>query len=56
VSEKKGPGLSYLCRAYKAIFKHMAPYLSIMAELIQAGRPAPDIMGILKQHSLRDSE
>jgi uncharacterized protein len=44
-----GPGLSYLCEAYKAIFNHMAPYLSVMAELIQAGRPAPDIMKILRQ-------
>ena len=23
-----GPGLSYLCKAYKEIFSHMAPYLS----------------------------
>jgi uncharacterized protein len=44
------PGLSYLCEAYKAIFNHMAPYLSVMAELIQVGRPAPDIMKILRQH------
>jgi uncharacterized protein len=44
-----GPGLSYLCEAYKTIFNHMAPYLSVMAELIQAGRPAPDIMGIIRQ-------
>lgn len=47
-----GPGLSYLCKAYKEIFSHMAPYLSIMAELIQSGRPAPDIMKILQQQDL----
>ena len=42
-----GPGLSYLCQAYKRIFNHMAPYLSVMADLIKAGRPAPDVMKIL---------
>ncbi|MDJ0819270.1 MAG: anaerobic sulfatase maturase [Desulfobacterales bacterium] len=44
-------GLSYLCLAYKEIFSHMAPYLKIMAELIQAGRPVPDVMRILRQQS-----
>ena len=33
-----GPGLSYLCKAYKEIFNHMAPYLKVMADLVQAGR------------------
>jgi uncharacterized protein len=46
------PGLSYLCEGYKKIFKHMAPYLSIMADLVKAGRPAPDIMKILRQQQL----
>ena len=41
------PGLSYLCEAYKAIFNHMAPYLEMMAERVQAGRPAADIMRVL---------
>ncbi|MDJ0801975.1 MAG: anaerobic sulfatase maturase [Desulfobacterales bacterium] len=43
------PGLSYLCPAYKAIFDHMAPYLNIMAELVRSGRPAAEIMGIVRQ-------
>lgn len=45
------PGLSYLCPAYKAIFNHMAPFLKIMAELVQAGRPASDIMDVLSLQS-----
>ena len=44
--------LSYLCAAYKRIFSHMAPYLSIMAELIRAGRPASDVMGIVRQQEV----
>ncbi|UCE53191.1 MAG: anaerobic sulfatase maturase [Desulfobacterales bacterium] len=47
------PGLSYLCEAYKAIFNHMTPYLRVMAELIQAGRPAPDVMRILREHGMK---
>jgi uncharacterized protein len=47
-----GPGLSYLCKAYKGIFSHMAPYLSVMAELIQTGRPAPGVMEILRQQGM----
>ena len=43
------PGLSYLCKAYKAIFTHMGPYLEIMVSLIQAGRTASDIMGLLQE-------
>jgi len=47
------PGLSYLCRAYKTIFKHMAPYLNIMADLVRSGRPAPEIMNILKMQQAK---
>ena len=47
-----GPGLSYLCEAYKAIFSHMAPYLKVMADLVRAGRPASDIMRILHQQGM----
>ena len=47
-----GPGLSYLCEAYKEIFSHMAPYLKVMAELVQDGRPAPDIMRVLRQQGM----
>jgi uncharacterized protein len=47
-----GPGLSYLCKAYKEIFNHMAPYLKVMADLVQAGRPVPDVMRILGQQGM----
>lgn len=47
-----GPGVSYLCQGYKKIFNHMAPYLKIMAALVQSGRPVPDVMGILRQQSM----
>ncbi len=49
-------GLSYLCRAYKAVFNHMAPCMTMMAELVQTGRPASDIMGALSsQGAIRRS-
>ena len=48
-----GPGLSYLCKAYKDVFSHMTPYMKIMAELIQAGRPVPEIMSILQQRGIK---
>jgi serine-type anaerobic sulfatase-maturating enzyme len=47
-----GPGLSYLCKAYKMIFSHMAPYLSVMTKLVQAGRPVPEVMNILQQQGM----
>lgn len=43
-----GPGESYLYDAYKQIFTHMAPCLGIMADLLQAGRPAARVMLVLK--------
>jgi uncharacterized protein len=46
------PGLSYLCEAYKEIFSYMAPYLKVMDDLIQAGRPVPDIMRMLRQQDM----
>ena len=51
------PGLSYLCPAYKAIFSHMAPYLKVMADLVQSGRPASDIMAVIRHQgaNLRSS-
>lgn len=43
------PGVSYLCEAYKRIFRHMSPYLKLMAELIDSGRPASQVKQILQQ-------
>ena len=45
-------GLSYLCRAYKAVFNHMAPCMTMMAELVQTGRRASEIMGALSSQGV----
>jgi uncharacterized protein len=37
-------GLNYLCAGYKKFFKYIAPSMTAMANLIQVGRPASDIM------------
>lgn len=38
------PGLNYLCRAYKRFFTHIDPSMRKMAALLQARRPAAEIM------------
>ncbi len=43
------PGLNYLCPAYKRFFNHIDPYMKRMAQLLNAHRPAADIMGFLAQ-------
>ncbi len=42
------PGLNYLCSGYYHFFKHMDPSMRQMARLINAGRPASDIMAYAK--------
>ena len=37
-------GLNYLCRAYKRFFTHVDPSMRKMAALLQARRPAAEIM------------
>ena len=46
------PGLSYLCKAYKKTFRHMAPYLNIMAGLVRSQKPASEIMKIVSKQGL----
>ena len=41
-------GLNYLCAAYKRFFSHSAPAMRTMAHLLQARRPAADIMSMRK--------
>jgi len=41
------PGLNYLCAGLKAYFRHVDPYMRIMAGLLRQGHPAGEIMGIL---------
>jgi uncharacterized protein len=38
------PGVSYLCPSYLRFFTHIDPAMRRMAALLQAGRPAADIM------------
>jgi uncharacterized protein len=40
-------GLNYLCPAYKQFFNHIDPYMKLMAQLLNARRPAADIMGLI---------
>ena len=40
-------GLNYLCAGYKKFFHHVDPYMTIMAKLLNEGRAAAEIMGIL---------
>jgi uncharacterized protein len=40
------PGLNYLCEGYKAFFRHADPQMKIMADLIQKGQSAGEIMKV----------
>ncbi|MCJ7751331.1 MAG: SPASM domain-containing protein, partial [Armatimonadetes bacterium] len=41
------PGLNYLCEGLKAFFEHTEQPMQLMAQLLQRGRSAPDIMPIM---------
>jgi uncharacterized protein len=43
------PGLNYLCAAYKHFFKTIDPHMKTMAQLLNARRPASDIMTLLSR-------
>jgi len=40
-------GLNYLCAGYRKFLRHIDPYMTAMARLLQAQRPAADIMEML---------
>jgi uncharacterized protein len=42
-------GLNYLCPAYKRFFNHIDPYMKLMGQLLNARRPAADIMPFLAE-------
>lgn len=46
------PGLNYLCPAYRTFFRHADPLMKVMAELIRRGRPAGDVMTIVKTQGI----
>ncbi|MCZ7529646.1 MAG: anaerobic sulfatase maturase [Acidimicrobiia bacterium] len=43
------PGLNYLCAGYKAFFTHIDGLMTLMADLLRAGRYADEVMGVLAQ-------
>ena len=45
------PGLNYLCSAYKKIFMHISPYMDIMKNLLQSGKPAYLIKEYINKNS-----
>lgn len=49
------PGLNYLCPAYKRFFRHVDPYMRVMADLIQAGQPAALVMDYIAQRDAQTS-
>ena len=42
--ERGEDGLNYLCEGYKHFFGHIDPKMRRMADLLRAGREAPEIM------------
>lgn len=47
------PGLNYLCTGYRRFFNHIDPCMKMMARLLQARRPAADIMRLLAERDRR---
>lgn len=43
-------GLNYLCAGYKKFFRHIDPYMTAMGRLLQEGRPASDVMEMVRAH------
>jgi uncharacterized protein len=43
------PGLNYLCAAYKRFFKHVAPYMKAMTDLLRAERAPAEVMRMVDQ-------
>jgi uncharacterized protein len=49
------PGLNYLCAGYKKFFRHIKPAMGIMAQLVQSGRPAAEIMKVIADTERKQS-
>ena len=47
------PGLNYLCAGYRTFFNHVAPYMKQMADELQAGRPAANVMQQFRRETSR---
>jgi uncharacterized protein len=49
-------GLNYLCAGYKKFFHHIDPYMQGMAQLLQRGRPAADIMQLIARQESEEKQ
>jgi uncharacterized protein len=49
------PGLNYLCAGYKLFFKHVAPYMSFMANELRQHRPPANVMAWIRQQEQASS-
>lgn len=47
------PGLNYLCAGYLAFFRHLDPWLELMAGELRAGRPPA---GVMREAARRDTD
>lgn len=50
ISERGFINHNYFCTGYKAFFKHVAPYMRLMAELLQNQQSPMNIMSIIQNH------
>ena len=48
------PGLNYLCAGYLAFFRHIDGLMRRMADLLQQGRHADEVMGVLSSAPRND--
>jgi uncharacterized protein len=49
-------GLNYLCAGLRAYFGHVDPYMRTMAGLLSQGRPANEIMDILRMEEAKPAD
>jgi uncharacterized protein len=47
------PGLNYLCPGYKQFFHHVDRPLRLLLEVMRSGRPAADVMSVLRSEAER---
>lgn len=48
-----GRPLSHLCASYKRFFTHVGPAMELMADELRRGRPAANVMGVLRRDDAR---
>jgi uncharacterized protein len=53
VTKEGEPGLNYLCVAYKKFFRHVDPYMRIMADRLRLGQSPALVVRWLKERELQ---